>query len=281
MNNRSTYDAVCIAASRKTTGAFSTSFSLGIRLLHKRFRDPVHAIYGFVRFADEIVDTFHGPVQHELFDRFRADTEHALKHRISLNPILHSFQKAAHRFGIEREPIDLFLDSMATDLYRTTHDRASYDRYILGSAEAVGLMCLRVFAEGDDALFERLKEQAMSLGAAFQKVNFLRDLRQDNVELGRSYFPGIDLRTMTAEQKTAIEADIEADLEHALEGIRQLPHGARSGVHVAYLFQRALFAKIRSTPPHELFTRRIRVHGVRKARLVLGTVVQYRLNLLS
>lgn len=279
MNNRTIYDAVCIETSRNTTRSFSTSFSLGVRMLDKRFRDPIHAIYGFVRFADEIVDTFHEAPQRELLERFRSDMELAIDQGISLNPILHSFQSVVRGSGIERSLIDTFLDSMEMDLSRTRHDQGSFQQYILGSAEVVGLMCLRVFCEGDKALFEHLKPHAMSLGAAFQKVNFLRDLRQDNNDLGRTYFPGTDLNALTAEQKQRIEDDIRADFDHAVLGIRQLPKGARIGVHLAYVYYLRLFKNIRSTPVGELLTRRIQVRKRSKLRLLVGAVVQNKLDL--
>lgn len=279
MNNRTIYDAVCIETSRNTTRSFSTSFSLGVRMFDKRFRDPIHAIYGFVRFADEIVDTFHEAPQRELLERFRSDMELAIDQGISLNPILHSFQSVVHGSGIERSLIDTFLDSMEMDLSRTRHDQGSFQQYILGSAEVVGLMCLRVFCEGDKALFEHLKPHAMSLGAAFQKVNFLRDLRQDNQDLGRTYFPGTDLNALSAEQKQRIEDDIRADFDHAVIGIRQLPKGARIGVHLAYLYYLRLFKNIRSTPVSELMTRRIQVRKRSKLRLLVGAVVQHKLDL--
>ncbi|MBK7102867.1 MAG: phytoene/squalene synthase family protein [Flavobacteriales bacterium] len=279
MNNRSIYDEVCIATSRNTTRSFSTSFSLGVRLLDKRFRDPIHAIYGFVRFADEIVDTFHEAPQQQLLQQFRDDAEQAIEQGISLNPILHSFQWVVRRFGIERNLIDTFMDSMAMDLSCSRHDQASFQQYILGSAEVVGLMCLRVFCEGDRDLLERLKPNAMSLGSAFQKVNFLRDLRQDSQGLGRTYFPGTDLNALTTEQKQRIEDDIRADFEHAEIGIKQLPKGARIGVHLAYLYYLRLFKNIRSTPASELLTRRIQVRKSSRIRLLVGTVVQHKLDL--
>ena len=248
-------------------------------MLDKRFRDPIHAIYGFVRFADEIVDTFHDAPQRELLERFRSDAERAIDQGISLNPILHSFQFVVRGSGIERSLMDTFLDSMEMDLSLTRHDQGSFQQYILGSAEVVGLMCLRVFCEGDKALFEHLKPHAMSLGAAFQKVNFLRDLRQDNNDLGRTYFPGTDLNALTAEQKQRIEDDIRADFEHAVIGIRQLPKGARVGVHLAYLYYLRLFKNIRSTPVSELLTRRIQVRNRSKLRLLVGAMVQHKLDL--
>lgn len=271
---------VCLNTSRATTKAFSTSFSLGVRLLDKHYRDPIHTIYGFVRFADEIVDTFHGHPQQELLERFRRDTAHAIHDRISLNPILHGFQATVHQFGIEQGLIDTFLQSMAMDLDRQKHDQGSFDRYVLGSAEVVGLMCLRVFCDGDTRRYEQLKPHAMSLGAAFQKVNFLRDLRQDNIDLGRAYFPGTDINGLTADRKMAIENDILKDFEHARKGIRQLPRGARMGVHLAYLYYWHLFKRIRAATPGDLFVRRVRVPDHRKVQLLVGTMVQHKLNLI-
>ncbi|MCB0763172.1 MAG: phytoene/squalene synthase family protein [Flavobacteriales bacterium] len=280
MNNRIIFDAVCLEASRTTTRSFSTSFSLGVRVLDKRFRDPIHAIYGFVRFADEIVDTFHDQPQQELLGRFRTETFLSIERGLSLNPILHSFQHAVRSFGIGHELITTFLDSMAMDLEQATHDQHSFERYILGSAEVVGLMCLRVFCNGDGALYERLKPNAMSLGSAFQKVNFLRDLRQDNEELGRAYFPGTNMNALTTEQKQRIEEDIHADFEHAARGIAQLPKGARMGVQLAYLYYLNLFQKIRTTAAGDLFKQRIRVHNGNKLRLLIGAVVQDKLGLI-
>lgn len=280
MNNRAIFDDVCTAASRQTTRAFSTSFSLGVRLLDPRMQGPIHAIYGFVRFADEIVDTFLDHPRAELLKDFERDTWAAIEGRISLNPILHSFQQVVHRHGIDRGLIASFLHSMEMDLYRSTHDGASYKEYILGSAEVVGLMCLRVFCQGDDALHRRLEGPAMRLGAAFQKVNFLRDLREDGQVLGRAYFPGTMQGGITEEQKRAVEADIRADMDAALEGIRALPRGARLGVHLAYLYYRALFRRIERTPAHRILQCRIRVPNALKMRLLLGTYVQHRLNLI-
>ena len=252
MNTIALYDRVCLKASRHTTRSYSTSFSLGIRSLHKRFHDSIYAIYGFVRFADEIVDTFHDHDKVDLMARFRADTYKAIADGISLNPILHSFQRVVNTYGIEEELYDTFLRSMEMDLTDHAHDRESYELYILGSAEVVGLMCLRVFCEGDDALYQRLKPSAMRLGAAFQKVNFLRDLKDDHVNLGRTYFPGVDVRNMSAEDKRRIEAEIDDDFRAALEGIRQLPQGARFGVYMAYIYYMNLFRKIQALPTERI-----------------------------
>ena len=274
MNTLALFDRVCLRASRNTTASYSTSFSLGIRSLNARFRDPIHSIYGFVRFADEIVDTFHDHNKSLLLARFREDTHHAISEGISLNPILHSYQNTVRHFGIEHSLIDAFLHSMAMDLTEAQHDQRSYEEYILGSAEVVGLMCLRVFCEGNDALYQELKPSAMKLGAAFQKVNFLRDLNDDHQQLGRTYFPGIDVRCMTVDDKKAIEADIHADFAAALCGIRKLPKGARFGVYVAYVYYQALFHKIRSLPTERILTERVRVRNRRK--LVLLTTSYFR-----
>jgi phytoene synthase len=280
MNTIALYDKVCLKASRHTTYSYSTSFSLGIRSLNKRFHAPIHAIYGFVRFADEIVDTFHGFDKAALLARFRADTYRAIEEVISLNPILHSFQRVVNEFRIERELYDTFLDSMAIDLTDTAHDQRSYDTYILGSAEVVGLMCLRVFCEGDEALYQKLKPAAMKLGAAFQKVNFLRDLKDDYQNLGRTYFPGIDLGEWNEATKRSIEADIQADLDTALVGIRELPKGARFGVYMAYIYYVALFRKIQALPASQIMAVRVRVRNRRKLALLTTSYLRHSFGML-
>ena len=280
MNTIALYDRVCLKASRHTTRSYSTSFSLGIRSLHKRFHDPIYAIYGFVRFADEIVDTFHDHDKVDLMARFRADTYKAIADGISLNPILHSFQRVVNTYGIEEELYDTFLRSMEMDLTDQAHDRESYELYILGSAEVVGLMCLRVFCEGDDALYQRLKPSAMRLGAAFQKVNFLRDLKDDHVNLGRTYFPGVDVRNMSAEDKRRIEGEIDDDFRAALEGIRQLPQGARFGVYMAYIYYMNLFRKIQALPTERILQERVRVRNRRKIALLTTSYLKHSFGLL-
>ncbi len=280
MNTIALYDRVCLKASRNTTAAYSTSFSLGVRSLHRRFHDPIHAIYGFVRFADEIVDTFHTHDKRKLLARFREDTERAISEGISLNPILHSYQGVVRRYGIERELYDAFLRSMEMDLRDTEHDQDSYATYILGSAEVVGLMCLRVFCEGDDARYRQLKPAAMKLGSAFQKVNFLRDLKDDHQQLGRTYFPGIDVERITVEDKRRIEADIQADFAAALTGIRQLPKGARFGVYVAYVYYMALFRKIQALPTERVLRERIRVRNRYKIALFTTSFVRHSFGML-
>lgn len=280
MNTIALYDEVCLKASRTATRSYSTSFSLGIRSLEKDLRGPIHAIYGFVRFADEIVDTFHGFDKATLLERFRADTHTAIKEGISLNPILQSFQRVVNGYGIEPELYNTFLDSMAMDLQDRTYDQRSYETYILGSAEVVGLMCLRVFCKNDDALYQRLKPAAMRLGSAFQKVNFLRDLKDDHQNLGRTYFPGVDVARMDSETKRMIEADIRADMDAALEGIKQLPRGSRFGVYMAYVYYLALFRKIQALPCDRILKERIRVRNRRKIALLTTSYLRHSLGLL-
>jgi len=280
MNQKSLFDRVSYDCSRLTTHAYSTSFSMGIRTLGKRFRDPVYAIYGFVRFADEIVDTFHDFPKVELMARFRQDTELAIRDRISLNPILNSFQEVYHRYAIDWEVVDTFLKSMEMDLEETGYDRRGFESYILGSAEVVGLMCLRVFTEGNEAFYQQLKPYAMRLGAAFQKINFLRDLKADYQDLGRTYFPNLDMSSFSEREKMIIEREIDEDFKEAYKGILMLPRDARFGVYVAYTYYIRLFQKIRSLPSHRIMKERIRIPNQRKVALVLKSYVQHNLNLL-
>lgn len=275
MNTIALYDRVCLKASKHTTFSYSTSFTLGIRSLDKRLREPIHAIYGFVRFADEIVDTFHGHDKATLLRRFREDTHTAIREGISLNPILHSFQRVVNKYNIEPELYDTFLDSMEMDLTDKAHDQRSYETYILGSAEVVGLMCLRVFCNGEENLYQRLKPAAMKLGSAFQKVNFLRDLKDDHQNLGRTYFPGIDVSVLDSRTKNAIEADIKADFDAALVGIKQLPKGSRLGVYTAYVYYLALFKKIQALPCERILTERIRVRNRRKIALLTTSILRH------
>jgi 15-cis-phytoene synthase len=280
MNHLTLYNQTCAECSALITQRYSTSFSMGIRVFHPRFRPPIYAIYGFVRFADEIVDTFHQYPKHQLLDRFRADTYQAIEDGISLNPVLHSFQAVVREYGIERELIDAFLRSMEMDLEQTAHDVRTYDEYIYGSAEVVGLMCLRVFCEGNDAYYQRLKEPARRLGAAFQKINFLRDIKSDYDERGRVYFPNVDFSHFDNRQKHIIEADINADFEAALIGIRQLPKGARYGVYLAYKYYTQLFAKIKSAPAQAVAKERIRVSDQRKVYLLFSSAIRHQFNAL-
>ncbi|MFZ4784021.1 MAG: phytoene/squalene synthase family protein [Flavobacteriales bacterium] len=280
MNQKSLFDSVSIACSKKTTTSYSTSFSLGIKTLGKKFRNPIYAIYGFVRFADEIVDTFHDYDKVSLLARFREDTVRAIDEKISLNPILNSFQKVYHDFNLDWELVDTFLKSMEMDLDKTMYDRFGYEVYILGSAEVVGLMCLKVFTEGDQQEYERLKPYAMRLGAAFQKINFLRDLKADYQTLGRTYFPQLDMANFDENMKRTIEKEIAEDFHEAYKGILMLPKDARFGVYVAYTYYVRLFQKIKSLPSDRIMEERIRIPNQKKFALILKSYVQHNLNLL-
>jgi len=273
----SLYRRTNIECSRIITRNYSTSFSLGILAFDKKFRDPIYAIYGFVRYADEIVDTFHEFDKAELLKEFAQDTWKAIDRGISLNPVLDSFQRTVSEFGIGRDLIQAFLDSMSMDLYDIEYAEQTYNTYIYGSAEVVGLMCLRVFCTGDDQLYDRLKPAARHLGAAFQKVNFLRDIRDDYENRGRTYFPGVDLGIhFDQPTKKAIEAEIEVDFKLAYEGIRQLPRGSRTGVLTAYRFYLNLFRKIRRTEPEKVMVSRIRISNLEKVALLAASVVSHR-----
>jgi len=279
MQQRALYDEVCIRASRMVTRTYSTSFSIGIRCLASEFRDPIYSIYGFVRFADEIVDTFHEHDKQALLNKFREDTWRAIDDKISLNPVLQSFQRIVNEWNIDRDHVKLFLTSMEMDLDRKRYDQPGYEKYILGSAEAVGLMCLRVFCRGHEADYERLKPNAMKLGSAFQKINFLRDLREDYVGMGRCYFPGLNVERFDEETKKRIEADIESDFRDGYQGIAKLPKGARLGVYVAYRYYRALFHKIKSLPSHAVLESRVSVRRRYKIAILGYSYLKHQLNL--
>ena len=272
------FDSVSIRASRMTTKAYSTSFSLGILGLDKKYHDPIYAIYGFVRFADEIVDSFEGYPQKELLERFWKDTYLALDEKISLNPILNSFQQVVNTFEIDRDLIETFLKSMEMDLYKNDYDEAGYKAYILGSAEVVGLMCLKVFVDGSEERYQMLKKPAMQLGSAFQKINFLRDLHADYKKLGRTYFPGVDLNNFNEDVKTEIEADIDIDFTAGYEGIKQLPKGARFGVYIAYVYYYSLFKKIKKTHCDIILSQRVRISNKRKYGLFLRSLLRHTIN---
>ncbi len=271
------FHTVCEVCSKVTTERYSTSFSSAIRLLHPDLRQPIYNIYGLVRFADEIVDTFHGHDKKKLLYDFRKETFAALETGISLNPILHSFQQTVRAYKIDPALVEAFFRSMEMDLEKKAYDQEGYEEYIYGSAEVVGLMCLYVFCEGDQGRYDALKGSARSLGAAFQKVNFLRDLRADNKELDRMYFPGCDFSNFTACQKNRIEADIQADFDAALEGILQLPVKARFGVYVAYKYYLSLFRRIQKLQPQRILQERIRVPDINKAMLLLRAGVRHQL----
>lgn len=274
------YDKVSIRCSRLTTRSYSTSFSLGIRCLGKELRDPIYSIYGFVRFADEIVDSFHDYNKAQLLEKFKEDTYRALDDKISTNPILNSFQITANHFDIDRELVACFLRSMEMDLNQKTYSPEKFKEYILGSAEVVGLMCLHVFCNGNKTLYETLKPNAMSLGSAFQKINFLRDLNADYSGLGRVYFPDLDMNAFDEANKKQIEESIAKDFHHGYEGIVNLPRSARFGVYVAYVYYLALFKKIRNTPCDQILQSRIRIRNRHKARLLAYSFFKHQLNML-
>lgn len=266
--------------SRITTELYSTSFSSSIRLLHKDLRTPVFNIYGFVRFADEIVDTFHDFDKETLLAEFKEATYKAIDQKISLNPILHSFQLTVNEFKIDRQLIDAFLHSMEMDLGKKQYDKSGYEEYIYGSAEVVGLMCLYVFCNGDQSSYEKLKPYACSLGSAFQKVNFLRDLKADFEGLDRMYFPGCDFSNFTQADKLKIEEDIQKDFDHAYEGILQLPLKARFGVYVAYKYYLSLFKKIKKLQPQKILDTRVRIPDHGKMFILAKAGIRSQLNLL-
>ena len=262
------------------TKRYSTSFSSAIRLLHKDLRASIFNIYGFVRFADEIVDTFHNYDKTSLLEQFRKETYKAIRLGISLNPILNSFQRTVNEYNIDNELIDAFFHSMEMDLTRQVYDSDRYNEYIYGSAEVVGLMCLCIFCEGNKEMYFKLESPARSLGAAFQKVNFLRDVKADYNGLSRTYFPGCDFNNFTSLQKSRIEKDIQNDFKQAYKGILQLPLKARFGVYVAYKYYMSLFKKIKRTQPARILESRIRIPAYRKAMIVVRAGVKNQLRLI-
>jgi phytoene/squalene synthetase len=274
------FDNVSLRTSKMVTNSYSTSFSLGIKFLHRDFQDPIYGIYGFVRFADEIVDTFHDFNKKELLDEFRHDTYKSIERGISLNPVLNSFQKVVNDFQIDLKLIDTFLKSMEMDLNKKAYDAEGYKEYILGSAEVVGLMCLKVFVKGDQKMYEDLTPYAMALGSAFQKINFLRDLHADYLGMGRVYFPNVELSKLDTQTKTALENDIEIDFNKGLEGIKLLPKDSRFGVYVAYIYYRQLFKKIKSLKPERILEERIRIPDTQKVALFASSYLRHSFNLL-
>ncbi len=274
------YTHTALQCSKVITRHYSTSFTLGIQTLHKKFHMPIYAIYGFVRYADEIVDTFHDFDKAQLLARFKMDTYQAIDEKISLNPVLHSFQLVVNQYHIGHDLIEAFLHSMEMDLQGESYNQAGYEEYIYGSAEVVGLMCLRVFCDGDDAEYDRLQPSAKHLGAAFQKVNFLRDIKSDFKERGRIYFPGVDFSDFSQEDKKKIETDIEQDFKAALIGIKQLPPPARAGVYLAYIYYLQLFKKIRKLSASRILSERIRVPDFKKIVLLSKTLLMHHLKLL-
>ena len=266
--------------SRITTERYSTSFNSAIRLLHRDLRMPVYNLYGFVRFADEIVDTFHGYDKATLLAEFKKETWLAIERKISINPILHSFQLVVNQYNIDHELIEAFFASMESDLNKQAYDVNGYKQYIYGSAEVVGLMCLYVFCEGNKNLYNSLKAPAQALGAAFQKVNFLRDVKADYQQLKRTYFPGVDFNHFTPAMKEQIESDIANDFQNAYQGILRLPVKARFGVYVAYKYYLSLFKKIRRSQPQVLLQDRIRIPNYSKAFIVMRAGLRSQLNIL-
>ena len=258
------FDQISVKSSKLVTNTYSTSFSLGIKFLDKSIRTPIYNIYGFVRFADEIVDSFHGYDKANLLEKFRLDTIEAIDQGISLNPILNSFQETVNQYNIEWNLIETFLESMKMDLNPEVSDQAYYEKYILGSAEVVGLMCLHVFTEGNKELYEKLKPSAQKLGSAFQKVNFLRDAQMDFMDLGRTYFPDVDFNNFSDSDKVEIEKDIEKDFREALIGIKQLPSSSRGGVYLAYYYYLRLFRKIKGVSSENIISERIRIPNGQK-----------------
>ena len=280
MSSLKLYNEVTAQSSKYTTLLYSSSFSSAIGLLDRSLRQPIYDIYGFVRFADEIVDTFHDYDKENLLAKFKADTYEALDKGISLNPILHRFQLTYNQYKIDRSLLDAFLYSMEMDLCQQYHNQESYNQYIFGSAEVVGLMCLKLFCNGDDAQYEALKPSAQKLGAAFQKVNFLRDIKADFEGMERMYFPNCDFSNFNIEDKEAIEADIQADFEAALAGIKALPIPCRFGVYVAFKYYFALFKKIKRTKHGALLSTRIRIPAFGKFLILINAKIRTSLNLL-
>ena len=266
--------------SKETTERYSTSFSSAIKLLHQDLRGPIFNIYGFVRFADEIVDTFHQFNKAELLIEFKKDTYLAIERGISLNPILHSFQLTVNKFRISHDLIESFFVSMEMDLDKTSYNSQGYKEYIYGSAEVVGLMCLYVFCEGDQSKYDELKPGAQSLGAAFQKVNFLRDVKADYEQLSRTYFPEVDFNNFTPSMKKQIEEDIAIDFAAAYDAIINLPVKARFGVYVAYKYYLSLFKKIKKSNPSNILEQRIRIPNYGKAFIVAKAGLRSQLNML-
>ena len=275
------FDEVSYSCSEKVTKTYSTSFSLATRLLSENIRKDIYNIYGFVRFADEIVDSFHDYNKSELFNDFSIDLEKAIRNKIHLNPILNSFQHTFHKYKIDKDLVDAFMKSMRMDLTKKKYNNVEeYKEYIYGSADVVGLMCLKVFVQGNNELYMKLKNNAMKLGSAFQKVNFLRDLKADKEDLNRTYFPNTKFEKLSELEKNEIINDIEDDFKMGLEGIKELPLDAKFGVFMAYRYYNQLLKKLKKTPAKEIITRRIRVPNLKKIELLTRSYVKYQLNLL-
>jgi phytoene synthase len=269
------YDEACFECSKVITTKYSTSFSKGIKAFGKQFRYPVYAIYGFVRYADEIVDTFHQHDKTSLITDFKQETFKAICQKISLNPVLHSFQFVVNKYGIAHELIEAFLRSMEMDLDYKAYTDDDYQTYIHGSAGVIGLMCLQVFCNGDKVTYRQLTPMALRLGAAFQKINFLRDVKADYEDRGRTYFPGVDFNNFTQQHKQAIEQDIQRDFDHGLAGIKLLPRGVKLGIYTAYSYYFQLFKKIKKLPVSEILNNRIRISNTTKATLYAGALLKH------
>jgi len=274
------YDDLAFKISKRTTKDYSTSFSLGIKFLSKEIRNPIYGIYGFVRIADEIVDSFNGYKQKEMLSDLKVETFKAIENGISTNPLLHSFQAVVNEYKIPLELIEQFLHSMEMDLEQQEFDQEKYEEYILGSAEVVGLMCLKVFVFGDEEKYENLKYFAMKLGSAFQKINFLRDLKDDYKLLGRTYFPEIEMGNFNQEIKKQIELDIEKDFKIGFEGIKQLPYSTRFGVYIAYIYFNGLLEKIKKLDASIILNERVRIPNSKKYSLFFKGYIRHSLNIL-
>lgn len=274
------FDDVSFKCSKLVTKSYSTSFSLAVYMLSPVIRDAIYSIYGFVRFADEIVDSFHGYEKENLITEFEQEYYKAFDRGISLNPILNSFQQTVKKYKITDDLIQAFLKSMKMDLIKSDyHSKSEYEDYIYGSADVVGLMCLKVFVAGDMEKYNLLKDEAMRLGSAFQKVNFLRDLKDDNLVLNRNYFPGVNLDSFDEKAKTAIIQEIQEDFKVAYQGIIKLPIEAKFGVYTAFVYYKKLLKKLEKTPCHEIGNARIRVSNYTKAGLLAQSFVTYKLKL--
>tara|TARA_B110000967_G_scaffold137157_1_gene140040 strand:- start:19250 stop:20089 length:840 start_codon:yes stop_codon:yes gene_type:complete len=275
------FDDISYTTAKNVTNEYSTSFSLATKMLGQSIRQDIYNIYGFVRFADEIVDTFHDYDKEMLFDNFEEQLYKALDQKISLNPILNAFQHTFHKHQLSRENVVSFMKSMKLDLHKQNYStKKEYDAYIYGSADVVGLMCLKVFVKGDLEMFEQLKEAAMKLGSAFQKVNFLRDLKEDFENLNRTYFPNTNLSALDELSKAAIIAEIEDDFEQGYQGVLSLPIDAKFGVFTAYRYYKQLLLKIKKTPAVEIKSTRIRISNPKKIELLTRSYVKYQLNML-
>lgn len=270
------FDELSHSVSKITTQKYSTSFSLGILALKPSIRSAIYAIYGYVRLADEIVDSFHGYDKEKLLNRLKVETDIALHEGISLNPILQSFQETVNKFKIDKCLIEAFLHSMEMDLQKIDYNSELYKEYIFGSAEVVGLMCLQVFTDGNREKYNELKPYAMKLGSAFQKVNFLRDLKEDYVVLGRTYFPNIDMCVFDNSVKSEIENEIEEEFKEALAGIRKLPHSSMFGVYLAYKYYLSLFRKIKSKSSKEILKNRVSIPNSEKAFVAFKSYIRYK-----